>query len=106
MFSRRPSLVAATTTSNTFELITQHLEDLPNNSNYFTADQISAITEHIIVLSKEEDLMSLAKNASKNLYPNLKGAERVEKINILVMRNTRNILNIFVLDYFFFIFVC
>uniref|UniRef100_A0A1A9VUM5 PDZ domain-containing protein 8 n=1 Tax=Glossina austeni TaxID=7395 RepID=A0A1A9VUM5_GLOAU len=83
--SRRASLAAATT-SNTFELITQHLEDLPSNSNYFTADQISAITEHIIVLSKEEDLMSLAKNASKNLYPNLKGAERVEKINLLLTK--------------------
>lgn len=84
MIATPSSSSSATNASNTFELVTQRLEALPTDVPSFTTEQILSITEHIILLSQEEDVMSLAKNASKNLYGELSGAERVEKINLLV----------------------
>ena len=69
---------------STFDLVTQRLEALPSDEQSFTAEQIVSITEHIMLLPKEEDVMSLAKISSKNLYCDITGAERVEKINTLV----------------------
>lgn len=83
MFLFRKSSVISLGPS-TFDLVTQRLEALPSDVSSFSAEQIVSITEHIMLLPKDEDVMSLAKNASKNLYSDLSGAERVDKINVLV----------------------
>lgn len=77
------------TAPNTFDLVTQRLEALPVDVPSFSPEQVVSITEHIIQLSKDDDVMSLAKNASKQLYGNLSGTERVEKINLLVSVYTK-----------------
>ncbi|XP_073831367.1 PDZ domain-containing protein 8-like isoform X1 [Musca autumnalis] len=81
---RKASL--APSAPNTFDLVTQRLEALPVDVASFTPEQVVSITEHIIQLSVDEDVMSLAKNASKQLYGNLSGNERVEKINLLLTK--------------------
>uniref|UniRef100_A0A1I8NH04 PDZ domain-containing protein 8 n=1 Tax=Musca domestica TaxID=7370 RepID=A0A1I8NH04_MUSDO len=81
---RKASL--APSAPNTFDLVTQRLEALPVDVPSFTPEQVVSITEHIIQLSIDEDVMSLAKNASKQLYSNLSGNERVEKINLLLTK--------------------
>ncbi|XP_061394825.1 PDZ domain-containing protein 8-like, partial [Musca vetustissima] len=82
--SRKASL--APSAPNTFDLVTQRLEALPIDVPSFTPEQVVSITEHIIQLSIDEDVMNLAKNASKQLYCNLSGNERVEKINLLLTK--------------------
>ncbi|XP_075158335.1 PDZ domain containing 8 [Haematobia irritans] len=82
--SRKSSLIPSA--PNTFDLVTQRLESLPADVPSFSPEQVVFITEHIIQLSKDEDVMSLAKNASKHLYSSLSGSERVEKINLLLTK--------------------
>lgn len=74
----------ASSAPNTFDLVTQRLESLPMDVPTFSPDQVVYLTEHIIMLSKDEDVMSLAKNASKQLYIDASSTERVDKINLLV----------------------
>ncbi|XP_013118912.1 PDZ domain-containing protein 8 [Stomoxys calcitrans] len=82
--SRKSSLVPSA--PNTFDLVTHRLESLPVDVPSFTPEQVVFITEHIIQLSRDEDVMSLAKNASRQLYSNVSGSERVEKINLLLTK--------------------
>ncbi|XP_065364845.1 PDZ domain-containing protein 8 [Calliphora vicina] len=82
--SRKSSVISLG--PNTFDLVTQRLEALPSDVTSFSTEQIISITDHIMLLPKDEDVMSLAKNASKNLYGDLSGSERVDKINILLSK--------------------
>lgn len=86
LFFRKSSVISLG--PSTFDLVTQRLEALPSDVTSFTAEQIVSITEQIMLLPKEEDVMSLAKISSKNLYADVSGADRVEKINKLVRRNS------------------
>ncbi|XP_037821414.1 PDZ domain-containing protein 8 [Lucilia sericata] len=82
--SRKSSVISLG--PNTFDLVTQRLEALPSDVTSFSTEQIISITEHIMLLPKDEDVMSLAKNASKNLYGDFNGSERVDKINALLSK--------------------
>ncbi|XP_004536777.1 PDZ domain-containing protein 8 [Ceratitis capitata] len=82
--SRKSSLVYNSFT--VFDIITQRLEAVPAEATELSIEQISAISEPIICISKEEDVMTLAKNASKSLYGDLPASERVEKINLLLSK--------------------
>lgn len=65
-------------------MVIQRLEALPLDVTCFSPEQIVSITEPVMLLPRDEDVMSLAKNASKNLYADFCGLERVDKINLLV----------------------
>ncbi|XP_023298592.2 PDZ domain-containing protein 8 [Lucilia cuprina] len=82
--SRKSSVISLG--PNTFDVVTQRLEALPSDVTSFSTEQIISITEHIMLLPKDEDVMSLAKNASKNLYSDFNGSERVDKINALLSK--------------------
>ncbi|XP_053950315.1 PDZ domain-containing protein 8 [Anastrepha ludens] len=82
--SRKSSLVC--NPFATFEVITQRLEAIPTKATTLSVEQINAISEPIMSITKDEDVMTLAKNASRNLYSNINGVERVEKINLLLSK--------------------
>ncbi|XP_037931626.1 PDZ domain-containing protein 8-like [Teleopsis dalmanni] len=82
--SRKASLIC--TNQNPFEQVTQRLEQISAELTELSAEQISCVTEPIILISKEEDLMTLAKTASKNLYCEIAGIDRVDKINLLLSK--------------------
>lgn len=86
---RRQSL-ATPTNGDPFPIITQRLEALPHNATSLSADQIAAIAEPLVNYSRNEDIMDMAKEASKKLYDDLESEKRVEKINILVSIFSRN----------------
>lgn len=79
---RRQSLVSPTN-GDPFTLVTQRLEALPLNLKTLSPEQIASIAEPIIH-SKNEDIMDLAKEASKKLYEDLESDSKVIKINLLV----------------------
>lgn len=80
---RKQSLVNQT---NPFISVTQRLENFPDDISDLTREHISNLTEPIIGNGTPEELMGLAKNASKHLYVDLEPQERVEKINSLVIK--------------------
>ncbi|XP_036320060.1 uncharacterized protein LOC118734447 [Rhagoletis pomonella] len=82
--SRKSSLVS--NPFATFEVVTQRLEAIPTDASQLSFEQINAISEPIMGISKDDDVMTLAKNASRNLYSEVIGAERVEKINLLLSK--------------------
>ncbi|XP_028901506.1 PDZ domain-containing protein 8 isoform X2 [Zeugodacus cucurbitae] len=82
--SRKSSLVCSSFT--TFDSVTRRLEAIPSDVTALSIDQISSISEPIIAVLKDEDVMTLAKNASKNLYNEMPAAERIEQINSLLSK--------------------
>lgn len=54
-------------------------------------EQISEITEPIIGWGLPDEIMSLAKSSSRQLYAEFEPTERVEKINNLVRATTINV---------------
>lgn len=64
--------------------VVQKLEQLPDNAENFTEEQICALTEPLINCGSSEELMGLAKTASRSLYGELEPTDRVQKINLLV----------------------
>lgn len=58
---------------------------LPDNLTELRHDQITELTDPLIVCGSNDELMSLAKTASKMLYADNEPPERVEKINLLVI---------------------
>lgn len=80
---RRQSLISPTN-GDPFTLVTQRLEALPHNMRTLSPEQIASIAEPIIHYSKNEDIMDLAKEASKKLYEDLESDTKVMKINLLV----------------------
>lgn len=58
---------------------------LPDNLTELRHDQITELTDPLIVCGSNDELMSLAKTASKMLYADNEPQERVEKINLLVI---------------------
>lgn len=65
----------------------QKLEQLPNNINQITREQIVTLTEPLIDFSSPEEMMTLAKDTSRNLFKDTEPNERVVIINNLVSRN-------------------
>ncbi|XP_050331211.1 PDZ domain-containing protein 8 [Bactrocera neohumeralis] len=82
--SRKSSLVCSPFT--TFDVVTKHLEAIPSEVTALSIEQINSISEPIIGILKDEDVMTLAKNASKNLYSELPASERIEQINSLLSK--------------------
>lgn len=80
---RRQSLISPTN-GDPFTLVTQRLEALPHNMITLSPEQIASIAEPIIHYSRNEDIMDLAKEASKKLYEDLESDTKVLKINLLV----------------------
>lgn len=80
---RRQSLISPTN-GDPFTLVTQRLDALPHNMRTLSPEQIASIAEPIIHYSKNEDIMDLAKEASKKLYEDLESDTKVMKINLLV----------------------
>nr|XP_014088967.1 PDZ domain-containing protein 8 isoform X1 [Bactrocera oleae] len=70
----------------TFDVVTKRLEAIPSEVTALSIEEIRSISEPIIGILKDEDVMTLAKNASKNLYSELSTAERIEKINSLLSK--------------------
>lgn len=85
---RKPS-VSGSNGSSAFEQATLQLEALssPEMNGEFSVEEISAITEPIILLAeRQEDLMNLAKRASRQLYSDFTGNARLERINAAVRK--------------------
>ncbi|KAL5275636.1 PDZD8 family protein [Megaselia abdita] len=78
---RRQSLISPTN-GDPFTLVTQRLEALPHVKT-LSPEQIASIAEPIIHFSRNEDIMDLAKEASKKLYEDLESDTKVIKINLL-----------------------
>ncbi|XP_055912899.1 PDZ domain-containing protein 8 isoform X2 [Eupeodes corollae] len=69
-----------------FIIVTQILESIPNDLDKLSIDQINSITEPIINIGRDEDVMTLAKDASKELFGDLSSEERMAKINELLTK--------------------
>lgn len=65
-------------------MITQKLEQMPDEITEITDEQIVALTEELIGWGTPEELMGIAKTTSRTLYTDLEPDDRVDKINILV----------------------
>lgn len=68
-------------------MVTQKLEQMPDEIIEITDEQIVALTEELIGWGTPEELMGLAKTTSRTLYADLEPDDRVDKINILVGQN-------------------
>lgn len=79
---RKQSLVNQS--ANPFLMVTQKLEQMPDEITEITDEQIVALTEELIGWGTPEELMGLAKTTSRTLYADLEPDDRVDKINILV----------------------
>lgn len=69
-----------------FITVTHVLESIPNDLDKLTIEQINSITEPIINLGRDEDVMTLAKEASKELFNDRSSTERMTKINELLTK--------------------
>lgn len=83
LHNRKQSL--ASQNVNPFVVITKKLEQLPIDMNSISREDIAALTDPLIGSGTPEEIMSLAKTASRTLYVDLEAAERVKCINDLVM---------------------
>lgn len=80
---RKQSLVNQST--NPFVAVAQKLEQLPDEIMDISKQQISELTDPLIEWGGAQDeLMTLAKASSRNLYMELEPKDRVDKINTLV----------------------
>lgn len=70
--------------SNPFVDVIQKLEQLPNNIDEITREQIVAIAEPLICGSSQEEMMELAKETSRSLFADYEPDTRMEMINNLV----------------------
>ncbi|XP_067641097.1 PDZ domain-containing protein 8 isoform X2 [Eurosta solidaginis] len=84
--SRKTSLICNSFAP--FEIVTQRLEAIHTDASTLSVELINTISEPIMSISKDEreDIMTLAKNASRKLYSDLNGTERVDKINLLLSK--------------------
>lgn len=83
MMTRKQSLVNQST--NPFVVVIQKLDQLPNHINDITREQIVSLTEPLMGgWSEPDEMMSLAKTASRTLFVELEPNERVQVINNLV----------------------
>lgn len=64
--------------------VVQKLEQLSDVAADIAEEQIRSLTEPLINCGSSDELMGLAKTASKSLYGELEPTDRVDKINILV----------------------
>lgn len=69
-----------------FIIVTQILESIPNDLEKLSNEQINSITEPIINIGRDEDVMTLAKDASKELFSERSSADRMSKINELLTK--------------------
>lgn len=73
--------------------VVQKLEQLSDVAEDIAEEQIRALTEPLIGWGTSDELMGLAKTASRSLYGELEPQDRVDKINILVSSaKTRKII--------------
>lgn len=82
MMIRKQSLVNQST--NPFVVVIQKLDQLPNNINDITREQIVSLTESLIGWGSPDEMMALAKTASRTLFIDIEPNERVQTINNLV----------------------
>ncbi|XP_055844429.1 PDZ domain-containing protein 8 isoform X2 [Episyrphus balteatus] len=82
--SRKQSLVNQGVSP--FITVTQILESIPNDLEKLSNEQINSITEPIINIGRDEDVMTLAKDASKELFGDRTSVERMSKINELLTK--------------------
>lgn len=80
MMIRKQSLVNQ---SNPFWTVTERLDQLPNNINDITREQIASLTDSLIGWGADE-MMALAKTTSRTLFSDLESEDRVQRINNLV----------------------
>lgn len=103
LMTRKQSLVNQST--NPFVVVIQKLDQLPNNINDITREQIVSLTESLVGWGSPDDLMAMAKTSSRTLFIELEPNERVQVINNLVSNSQTKIcirfLVIFVFLYFF-----
>lgn len=92
MMIRKQSLVNAST--NPFVIVIQKLDQLPNNINDITREQIVSLTEPLIGWGSPDEMMAMAKTTSRTLFVDVEPNERVEMINKLV--NETSILIFFI----------
>lgn len=79
---RKQSLVNQST--NPFVVVSQKLDQLPNNINDITREQIVSLTEPLIGWGTPDEMMALAKTSSRSLFSDYDASERVQMINDLV----------------------
>lgn len=82
MMIRKQSLVNQST--NPFVIVIQKLDQLPNNINDITREQIVSLTESLIGWGSPDEMMALAKTTSRTLFVDVEPNERVQIINKLV----------------------
>lgn len=82
MMIRKQSLVNQS--SNPFVVVIQKLDQLPNNINDITREQIVSLTEPLIGYGGPDEMMALAKTTSRTLFVDVEPNERVQTINNLV----------------------
>lgn len=83
-FSRKQSLVNNQST-NPFATVALKLEQLPDDIDKMSSEEIGCLTEPLIGFGSPDELMGLAKTASKSLYSDFEPKDRVDKINKLVI---------------------
>ncbi|XP_055295198.1 PDZ domain-containing protein 8 [Sitodiplosis mosellana] len=82
---RKQSLVNQST--NPFVVVIQKLDQLPNHINDITREQIVSLTEPLIGgWGGPDEMMALAKTASRTLFVELEPNERVQVINNLLSK--------------------
>lgn len=69
---------------NPFVLATQKLEQISSKEKEMSMDDIKSITDPLRCWGTVDDLMALAKSSSDALYSELEGAQRNDKINLVV----------------------
>lgn len=77
---RKQSLI----TMNPFNHVVNVLENFPETMEELTRDMISELVDPLIGYGTPDELMGLAKTASKNLFNEMEPTFRVERINKLV----------------------
>lgn len=96
---RKQSLVSQST--NPFVVVIQKLDQLPNNINDITREQIVSLTEPLVGWGTPDEMMALAKTASQKLFSESEPDDRVGKINSLVSSSFHLKLNRFYIILFF-----
>lgn len=84
---RKQSLVNQST--NPFVIVAQKLDQLPNNLSDVSHEQIVSLSEPLMGWGTLDEMMGLAKTASRSLYSDHEPAERVNLINTLVSGSER-----------------
>lgn len=85
MMIRKQSLVNQST--NPFVVVIQKLDQLPTNINEITREQIVSLTEPLVGWGDPDEMMALAKTASRTLFIDVEPNERLQVINNLVSGN-------------------